>query len=216
MPIRLIIFDLDGTLVDTITDIANAINFALQPYGARSLSKREVAAMVGEGAERLVRNAMEKCNLELDVNEILTSYTNSYSTHLTDNTVLYAGTVETLEELKNYRKALVSNKPEVLSRRLLREFGLEKYFDMVVCADSLPERKPSPLPIFYVTRTLGIRREDALIVGDSEIDILTGKASHIKTVAVTHGYGRPGFHKDADFVITALSQLKDTIEKIGK
>ena len=216
MPIRLVIFDLDGTLIDSIADITDALNRALRPYGVKNLARDEVAGMIGEGAEKLVRKVVAKYNLALDVEEVVKSYNDNYSSHLTDNTALYAGAIEALEDLKDCRKALVSNKSEAFSRRILKEFGLEKHFDMVVCADTLPERKPSPMPILYVTSTLGVRPEDTLIVGDSEIDILAGKASFIRTVALTHGYGKPGFHEDADFVITTLSQLKNVIAKIGK
>jgi phosphoglycolate phosphatase len=214
MAIRLVIFDLDGTLIDSIADITNALNHALRPYSTKILASEEVAGMVGEGAKKLVQKVMAKYNLVLDVEEVVKSYNDNYSACLTDNTTIYAGVMEALEDLKDYRKALVSNKSEAFSRRILKGFGLEKYFDMVVCADTLPERKPSPVPILHVMTALGVRPEDALIVGDSEVDILAGKASYVKTVAVTHGYGRPGFQEDADFVITTLSQLKDVVRNI--
>jgi len=214
MPIELIIFDLDGTLIDSIGDIANALNYAFEPYGIEYLTPTEVAAMVGEGLPKLIRNVLEKHNLLLDKDVLLKRFLDYHASHLTDNTAPYPDVIETLEALKSQKKAIVTNKAEVLSLRILDELGLMKYFDMVVCADTISERKPSPAPIFYILSVLNVQPRDAIIVGDSAIDIKTGRASSIKTVAVTYGYGREGFQEEGDFVISSLSELIDIVKEI--
>lgn len=214
MPIELIIFDLDGTLIDSIGDIANALNHAFEPYGIESIGLTEVAAMVGEGPSKLVRNVLEKYNLLLDKDVLLKRFLDYYASHLTENTAPYPDVIETLEALKSQRKAIVTNKLEILSLKILDELSLMKYFDMVVCADTISERKPSPAPISYVLSALNVQPEDAIIVGDSAVDIKTGRASSIKTVAVTYGYGREGFQEEGDFVINSLSELVDIVKEI--
>ena len=199
MPIRLVIFDLDGTLVDSINDIANALNYSFEPYGIGSLTPIEAAGMVGEGTVRLIEKVLEKHRLSLDKNALFKRFAEYYSSHLLDNTMAYPGVSETLDALKDYRKAVVSNKFEALTLRILEE---------------LRDRKPSPIPIYYVLSALKIKSDEAMIVGDSVIDIDAGKASFIKTVAVTYGYGRTGFQENADFIISKMPELAAIVKGI--
>ena len=214
MAIRLIIFDLDGTLVDSIGDITDAVNYAFRPCGIGDLEPGEVAGMIGEGARELVRKICESRNVVFDKALILARYKERYAAHPTDRTVLYPFVIETLEKLTSCRKAIVSNKSEGLSRQILDRFGLLRFFDTIVCADTIPERKPSPAPVYYVLSALHAGPHEAVIVGDSEIDVMTGKASSIRSIAVTYGYGSPGFQKDADFVIDSFAPLAELITKI--
>ena len=214
MPIRLIIFDLDGTLVDSIQDIADALNYGFEPYGIEALSSGEVAGMVGEGSIRLIEKVLEKYNLELDKSEVVKRFVEYYGSHLIDNTRPYPGVAEMLEELKDYKKAVVSNKHEAFSVETLVRLGLSKYFDIIVGGDILSERKPSPIPVYHVLSALSVKPEESIIVGDSEVDINTGKAASVKTVAAAYGYGRPGFEKEADFVINSMSELADIVKNI--
>ena len=100
-----------------------------------------------------------------------------------------------LETLKDLKMAIVTNKTEELSRRILKKFGIDTYFDMVVAVDTIAERKPSPVPVMHVLSAFKVAPENAIIVGDSAIDIQTGKASFVRTVAVTHGYGKGRFSR---------------------
>jgi phosphoglycolate phosphatase len=215
MPIGLIIFDLDGTLVDSIQDITNALNFGLATCGVPSLDAAEVAGMVGEGSVKLVQKVLEKNGLSLDKSEIVKRFADYYKSHIIDNTRPFPRVVEMLEDLKYYKKAVISNKLEAFSKETIDRLGLSGYFDMVVGGDLIPERKPSPMPVYHVLSTLGVKPEESIIVGDSEIDVATGRAASIKTVAVTYGYGRPGFEKEADFVIDSMSELAQIIESIA-
>ena len=207
MTIKLIIFDLDGTLINSIEDITNALNYALEPFGINDLTTEEVTSLVGEGPSKLVRDVLAEYNLVADKEILVARFLGYYESHPTDTTVLYPGTREMLETLKDMKMAIVTNKTEKLSREILKKFGLDGYFTMVVAADTIAERKPSPAPVIHVLSALNVAPEDTIIVGDSAIDIQTGKASFVRTVAVTHGYGRDGFQDEADFIISSMPEL---------
>jgi phosphoglycolate phosphatase len=212
MAIKLIIFDLDGTLINSIEDITNALNYAFGPCGVNDLTTTEVTALVGKGPSKLIQDVLTKYSLVADKEILVTRFMDYYASHPTDKTVLYPGTREMLETLKDLKMAIVTNKTEELSRKILKKFELDKYFAMVVAVDTMAERKPSPVPVIHVLAAFNVTAEDAIIVGDSAIDIQTGKASFVRTVAVTHGYGRDGFQKEADFVIRSLPELIDIVK----
>jgi phosphoglycolate phosphatase len=215
MPIRLIIFDLDGTLVDSIRDITKALNFGFEPYGLLSLTTDEVAGMVGEGSVKLVQKILEKNNLSIDKNLVVKRFAEYYRSHIVDNTKPFPGVAEMLEDLKHFKKAVISNKLEGFSKEMIGRLGLSEYFEIIVGGDLIPERKPSPMPVYHVLSTLGVKPEESIIVGDSEVDVSTGKAASVRTVAVTYGYGRTGFEKEADFVIDNMSDLADIVKTIA-
>ena len=207
------LFDLDGTLINSIEDITNALNYAFGPSGVNDLTTTEVTALVGEGPSKLVQDVLTERNLAADKDVLVTRFIDYYASHPVDKTVLYPGTREMLETLKGLKMAIVTNKTGELSREILKKFDLDKYFHMVVAVDTIAERKPSPGPVIYVLSAFNLSPEEAIIVGDSEIDIQTGKASFVRSVAVTHGYGKSGFQKKADFVISSLPELIDIVKR---
>ena len=213
MAIKLIIFDLDGTLINSIEDITNALNYAFGPYGISDLTTSEVTKLIGEGPLKLVQDVLTERNLLSDTKVLVTRFIDYYTSHPADKTVLYPGTGEMLEAFKGLKMAIVTNKTEELSRRILKKFELDAYFDMVVAVDTIAQRKPSPGPVMHVLSAFNLTPEDAIIVGDSAIDIQTGKASFVRTVAVTHGYGKDGFQKEADFIISSLPELIDIVKR---
>lgn len=216
MPIKLIIFDLDGTLVDSSIDITNAINYAIRPYGIKPLTVKETISFVGEGITRLMEKVVERSQTkEIDKNILVDRFLSYYSEHLIDNTIVYPKVKETLEKLEGYKKAVISNKRESLSIRLLNDLGLLRYFDLVVGSDTTPERKPSPVPIIYALSKLGIVPEETIIVGDSNFDVEAGRAAGIKTVAVTYGYRSLELLKGADCIIDRFDKLILCIEKLA-
>ncbi len=212
MAIKLIIFDLDGTLIDSIGDIANALNYAFEPFGVKDLTPAEVAPLIGEGPTMLIEEALAKHNLSADTEVLVAQFLDYYSSHPTDETVPYPGARETLEALKALKMVIVINKTEEISRKTLKAFDLDAYFDMIIGVDTMAERKPSPVPVMHVLSAFKVAPEDAIIVGDSEVDIRTGKASFVTTVAVTHGYGRIGFQEGADFIISSLPELINIVK----
>lgn len=213
MPLKLVIFDLDGTLVDTVQDITDALNYALQRHGIKSLTSRETMNIVGEGVSRLIEKALpiEKRQFK---DEVIQRFIGYYSEHLTDKSREYPYIKETLENLTGFKKAVISNKREDFSRRALEELGLSKYFDLIVGSDTAGERKPSAVPVLYVISKLDASPEQSIIVGDSTFDIEAGKKAGIKTVAVTYGYRPREFLTGADYIIDDIRELIPLIYKL--
>lgn len=206
MQIKLIIFDLDGTLVDTSGDITNALNYALKPYGLRDLTVEDTIKMVGEGITRLIEKILENERIQMR-DTVIKRFLDYYSEHLVDFSTLYPHVRETLEKLNDYKKAVISNKREYLSTRLLDKLDLLKYFDLVVGSDTTSERKPSAIPVIYVFTKLGVNPDESIIVGDSNYDIEAGKKAGLKTVAVTYGYRERQYLIDADYIIDSMKDL---------
>lgn len=217
MTTKLIIFDLDGTLIDSSEDITEAINYAIMPYGLSPLSTKDTIKLVGEGISRLIENLLSNTSFRDndDVKKIVTDrFLEYYSDHLLDNTRDYPGVRKTLKDLKDYRKAIISNKREALSRRIIEGLGLNIFFDMIIGSDSTPEKKPSPLPILWVLNEFGVMPDEAIMVGDSNLDIEAGKAAGIKTISVTYGYRPYDMIKGADYIINKIEDLPRVIHTI--
>jgi phosphoglycolate phosphatase len=208
--IKIIMFDLDGTLVDSSIDITNALNFATGPYGIDRMTVKETVSMVGEGLTRLIEKFLGEERAAI-VPEVLERFVGYYSGHLTDFTAPYPGVPETLERLGNYRKAVISNKREYLSRKLLEELDLVKYFDIVLGSDSVEEKKPSPKPLLKVLEFFSLQPAEGVIVGDSNFDIEAGRAAGMRTIAVTYGFRDISSLKGADFMIGHFTELAELL-----
>jgi len=211
MKINLIIFDLDGTLVNTSVDIMNALNYAIAPYGLDQLNVARTISMVGEGVSTLISRLLGQSGAELK-SEVLKRFLDYYSVHLNDFSFPYPGVRETLEVLGGYRKTVISNKRTDLSRRLLENLGLAGYFDFIWGSDSVPEKKPSPVPVLEMLKKVGCTFDEAVIVGDSNFDIEAGRAAGVRTVAVSYGFRDASFLKDADFIINSMTELPSMLE----
>ena len=206
MKIKLVIFDLDGTLVNSSADITNALNYAIEPYGFEQLTIERTTSLVGEGVTRLIEKLVGQKAADLkDV--VLKRFLEYYSEHLTDFTVPYPGVRETLEMLGNYRKTVISNKREDLSKHLLETLELSGYFDIIWGSDSVSEKKPSPAPVLEMLKKLSCGPDEAVMVGDSNYDIEAGRAAGVRTVAVSYGYRHINLLKDADFIIDNMKEL---------
>ena len=212
MPIHLILFDLDGTLVDTSQDITCALNYALKLHGFRELAVEETRKLIGEGVTRLVEKILGD-EQPLLRDKIIERFLEYYSEHLSDFSSIYPSVRETLERLQAYKKAVISNKRELLSSRLLNTLDMLMYFDLVVGSDTTQEKKPSALPVIYVCSRFNIQPQETIMVGDSTYDIDAGKKAGVKTVAVTYGYREREYLMDADFLIDDFKDLLVLIEK---
>jgi len=145
---------------------------------------------------------------------VITRFLEHYDKHLIEKTVAYPSVKETLAKLGNYNKAVLSNKREMYSKRVLEGVGILQYFDLVLGSDSVREKKPSPVPIFDLMKTFKVSREEVLIIGDSNYDIEAGKSAGIKVVAVTYGFRSMEFLRDADFIIDTFDKLLEIIPKM--
>lgn len=213
--LKLLIFDLDGTLTDTAQDIADAINYALKPFGQKKYSVEETKAMVGSGISKLLESLLPAKD-DRSKKIVTDRFLEYYSEHLLDNTKSYPHVKETLSKLGNYKKAVVSNKREALSKSILDGLGILERFDIVFGSDSVPEKKPSPVPILKLLERFNVTCDETVIIGDSNYDIEAGKAAGIKTVAVTYGFRSREVLKDADFIVDSFNELPDVISKINE
>lgn len=220
--LKLLIFDLDGTLTDTAQDIADAINYALKPFGQRTYSVEETKAMVGSGISKLLESLLPATpgpreGGEPSAKETVTNrFLDYYAEHLLDNTIVYPHVKETLSKLYNYINVVVSNKRESFSKSILDGLGILKYFDIVLGSDSVPEKKPSPVPILKLLERYSITRDEAVIIGDSNYDIEAGRAAGVKTIAVTYGFRGREVLKDSDVIIDSFDELLNILPQINE
>ncbi|MDQ2094139.1 phosphoglycolate phosphatase [Rhodalgimonas zhirmunskyi] len=184
-----VVFDLDGTLVDSAPDIQAAANRMLEGEGLAPLDLPTLISFIGNGLPKLVERVMRTRGIDPARHEELTQVTLAhYSADSSDLTVLYPGVRAALQALqaKGYALGLCTNKPEAPARDILRALGIEDFFAVVVGGDTLPVKKPDPAPLFTAFEALG---EGArLYVGDSEVDAATAKAAGVDFALFTEGY----------------------------
>ena len=190
----LVLFDLDGTLVDSVPDLAQAIDSALAEANLPLVGEGAVRNWVGNGAEMLVKRALTG---EMDpkgempmFDQVYQSFLRFYGKATSDQSQLYPGVLECLNGLANagIKLGLVTNKPIAFTRTMLSGFGLTQYFDVVLGGDSLPVKKPSPEPLLSAMATCQAKVEKTLMVGDSKSDIGAARAAGCPVVCVPYGY----------------------------
>ncbi|MFZ0497596.1 MAG: phosphoglycolate phosphatase [Steroidobacteraceae bacterium] len=193
MPPALVIFDLDGTLIDSAPDLAAAINTMLAGYGREPLAVAEVRRMVGDGVAMLVARALaaRDCEPE-DPAAAERSFTRHYESNATSLTTVFPGAVRALQALSaaGIALAVCTNKPARLAAGILDSLGLAGYFARVIGGDSLPFRKPDPRMLLSLLEAFGVGPEGSLLVGDSEVDAATARAAGMPFVLMKHGYRR--------------------------
>lgn len=188
--IRLAVFDLDGTLVDSRRDLANAANALVVARGAAPLPEEAIAAMVGEGAAVLVRRVLAATGLDPESRGALAQFLDLYDERLLEHTVPYDGTVEMLEALSaRMPLAVLTNKPQAHTDRLLRGVGLARYFRDVMGGDTAWGRKPDPAGLNELAQRAGAPVPEVALVGDSPIDLQTARNAGCPCVLVTYGFG---------------------------
>ncbi|HJV65850.1 MAG TPA: HAD-IIIA family hydrolase [Geomonas sp.] len=210
LPIKLLIFDLDGTLIDSLPDLCDATNTMREHFKLSTLSENEVRKLVGQGARSLVERALPGATAE-QVEEGLQIFLDYNLAHIADKTRLYPGVVETLEALHRRELSLciVSNKNVALCREVLGKLGIEKFFPTVIGADSLPFRKPSPEPVLAVLKKYAAATRESVMIGDSINDMAAGEGAGVITVGCSYGYGDPSELAGADFVVSEFQALLD-------
>jgi phosphoglycolate phosphatase len=191
-PRNLLMFDLDGTLIDSRHDLATAVNLTRRDYGLPPLPVERVAGYVGDGIEKLVERSL--AGTAADLREATRRCAAHYGAHLHDRTVLYPGVARGLERLRGagYRIALISNKPAAACRAILKHFGIAPFFDCVLGAGDTAHLKPDPDPLLEAIRRMEARPGTAWMVGDHRTDLEAARRAGVSSVWLACGIGERG------------------------
>lgn len=210
MEYKLIIFDLDGTILNTLDDLADSLNYALQNNGMPKRSREEVRRFVGNGIQKLIERAVFEDTSEEDRKNVLECFKEHYKVHCADKTRPYDGIKEQIMMLRQSgcKTAVISNKADFAVQSLCQDY-FPKLFDYVVGEREGIRRKPWPDSVLEVLEKLGIKKEEALYVGDSEVDIQTAQNAGIDFVAVSWGFRDENFLKEqgAQKIVAVPSEL---------
>ena len=212
----LFVFDLDGTLVDSAQDLADAGNAVLEVYGRPALPRDQVVAMVGDGARELVRRLIAAGGIQTPLDEALARFLECYDERLLTTTRPYDGVFATLEALMPVaRLAVLTNKPEAATLRLLDGLELRRYFSDVIGGDTPYGRKPDPAGLFALLARADVPNENALMVGDSMNDLLVAEAAAVPMCFARYGFGykqvREEDHLRAAHTIDAPEELIELV-----
>ena len=212
----LILFDLDGTLVDSAADLYRAMNLSLEKLGFPLVTEVQIRAWVGKGAAKLCETVLDHlfgdANPE-QLNHLHDTFVEIYAQELCVDTKVYAGVLEFLQYCQTHQitMACVTNKPEHLARGILDVLGLSAYFKMVIGGDSLAERKPHPLPLLHCMQQQNALASETLMIGDSSNDVEAARRAGIDCIVVSYGYnhGESIYDCQPQQVIDSLAELVD-------
>ena len=218
MKYRCLLFDLDGTLVDSSGDLIKSMNLTIVEMGLTPLPAAQIMSFVGEGIhlllERALKAALGRPPASLEAQRGMTSYRRHYSEHLLDETRPYADVEPILEYFALMPKGVVTNKPLDFTLRLLDGLNLSRHFEAIIGGDSLADRKPSPGPVIEAARRCGVEPAHCLMIGDTRIDMEAGRAAGMATCGFIGGFrGRDELTSaNADFLIESFAELRPLVE----
>lgn len=193
---KLLLFDLDGTLIDSVPDLSDAVNYMLKELNRSVFSEDIIRTWVGNGAQTLVKRALlGQSDISNDIDtelfeKALNIFLIFYKNNVCVNTKLYSDVYETLHSLKkqNYRLVIITNKPYDFIKPILLKLELDNLFEYFIGGDSLEKKKPDPMPLLHVCEKFNISIEDSIMIGDSKNDILAANSIDMDSIGVTYGY----------------------------
>jgi phosphoglycolate phosphatase len=210
---KLLIFDLDGTLIDSVPDLALAVDQMLGSLSLPLAGEARVRAWVGNGAAKLVERALIYAEADTStlMPDALATFLTCYQQSCSNHTVLYPHVQETLKALKHQgiTMALVTNKPKRFVPPILEKLEIDAYFSLVLGGDDLPNKKPDPEPLLHCMDELGFSRDESMMVGDSRNDIQAARNANILVAAVDYGYNQqqPVEKEQPDVVLSNINQV---------
>jgi phosphoglycolate phosphatase len=210
----LVIFDLDGTLIDSKLDLVHSVNAARGLMDLPPISDEQVSSYVGNGAPVLMRRALGPEASEADVQRGLEFFLKYYRAHMLDNTRLYPGVKDALDRLREAgpKMAVLTNKPVRFSRSIVEGLGLTEHFFQVYGGNSFEQKKPDPIGIETLLGESGLARERTIMVGDSGVDIQTARNAKVRACGVTYGFQPESFVEyPPDLVVDDLAELVEYV-----
>lgn len=212
--IKAIIFDLDGTLIDSVTDLANSVNHTLAEVGLPVHTQEEIKSFVGDGVQKLIKRSLGQAHMDKFA-DAFAIFMDHYGSHCTDNTILYPGVAETLPILaQEYSLAVLTNKSLKFTVKILQALDISHHFNEVLGGDSLPGKKPDPAGILYLADKWSLDpATEMIMVGDHATDIEVGHRAGCKTVFIMEGIGVERDLKP-DFVITSMNELSGLLARM--
>jgi len=216
---KLIIFDLDGTLIDSVPDLALSLNLTLEKLNMKTYEENTIRSWVGNGAATIVKRALSGSievsdNIDGDLfKKALELFLDFYKKNLTNQTTLYPNVKNTLQSLKqkNYILTIVTNKPYAFIEPILKDLKIDELFSYCIGADSLDEKKPSAKPLLHVCKKFDISIKESIMIGDSKNDILAASNASMDSIAVTYGY-----NYDENIVTYNPSIVLDSFESLNE
>jgi len=212
-----IVWDLDGTLVDSAPDLATALNSLLTEQGKHTHTVDQVRPMIGGGVAKLIERGFRASGASLDpqgISKLLPRFMEIYTACATQSTKLNTDARRVLESFYHagVRQGLCTNKPISVTRLILNDLDISGFFTSVIGGDSTAHRKPHPLPLLTCLEELGTRAEDAVMVGDSGADVGAARAAGVPVILVPDGYtGVPAVSLGADYVVARLADIPGSI-----
>jgi len=215
LAVKMVMIDLDGTLIHTAPDLADCANRMLADLGRTPYPIATVMTWIGNGVPRLVKRALTgQMMAEPDAvlfEKALKLFQQHYAAHVSDRSRPFPGVVEGLQQLKNagYRLACITNKAEAFTLPLLRNLDLYKYFELILSGDSLPKQKPDPMPLLHACQHFGITPEHGVLIGDSSNDVEAARAAGMPVLCVPYGYnhGHDIRESHPDAVVDSLAEV---------
>lgn len=220
--LQAVLIDLDGTLLDSIPDLAHAANAMRIDMGMTALHQNVVATFVGKGVDNLVRRALAGSLDAADPDpEVFKQARESFNRHYHlvngDKATIFAGVIEGLKSMRDQglKLAVVTNKPTEFTIPLLQRTGLAGFFQLIVCGDTCARRKPDPDQMFYACEQLGVSPAQAIVIGDSEHDAKASRAAGIQVLAVPYGYngGQDVRGLDVDGIVDSIADAAEWIAR---
>lgn len=207
--IKLLLIDLDGTLIDSVADLTTAINLTLKHFDRKTLTKEDSINFIGYGAVNFIKRAFGTDDEKI-LNDALKVFNSYYFENMTNETTIYKNVVDTLERLE-VDKMIYTNKPGKFAEGIAEQLDLNRFFKRVITPETYNIRKPDPYPVKQLANELNITHDEMMLVGDSVADYDCARNAGIKSAIVTYGYGKYDEIKGADYLLDDFKELIDLL-----